>query len=230
MHKELQNSTTDYLHKMTKVALGSIPVVGTLAAEIFTSIFEEPINKRKNDLLNSLAKEIEKLKETFEEFDAKKLSKNDNFINITLYAIQIALRNNKKEKIDSIINASLNSALNITTKEDMQLMFINFIDILTPTQLQLISIFNDPNIWIKNIGLDFNYKCPTSLLLDSLYPDKKLNIEYYNQLTIDLNSKGLIKNRKFDLTVNGKWQLTSQTTPLGKEFVKFITYPTEIIF
>ena len=47
------------------------------------------------------------------------------------YATQIAIRNHQRKKLEALRNAVLNSALVNASEEDIQLMFLNFIEYLT---------------------------------------------------------------------------------------------------
>ena len=51
--------------------------------------------------------------------------------------------------------------------------------------------------------------------------------QFFDLLTKDLHSKGLVKNESLNLSVNSYGQLVRLTSSLGRQFVTFIASPLE---
>ncbi len=78
-----------------KAGLGSIPLAGALASELFGLIVTPPIEKRRADLLNDITERLLEL-ENRKVIQLDKLSENDQFIDIVLEASTLALRTSQK--------------------------------------------------------------------------------------------------------------------------------------
>jgi hypothetical protein len=72
-----------------------------------------------------------------------------------MQANQSAFRNHKKEKIDALRNAVLNSCLPGAPEDDIQMIFLNYIDELTPWHLRIMNLFDDPSRWAEENNTNF---------------------------------------------------------------------------
>ena len=70
----------DNAHKVVRSALGAIPFAGTASIEIFNSVIVPPLVKRRDEWLNKLVKEIEKLAAQVDGFKIENLQDNAEFI------------------------------------------------------------------------------------------------------------------------------------------------------
>jgi hypothetical protein len=75
--------------------------------------------------------------------DLAGLQSNELFITVLIQASQVVVRNHQLEKITALRNAVYNSALGIDIKDDLQLLFIRYIDELTPSHFVLLKFFCD---------------------------------------------------------------------------------------
>jgi len=83
----------DYLHKGIKAVVASFPGVGAIAAEVFSTIFEAPVAKRRSEWINSIANSLLELEKKVKGFSIENLSQNEMFITATLQATHISMRN-----------------------------------------------------------------------------------------------------------------------------------------
>jgi len=60
-----------------------------------------------------------------------------------MHASQVAIRNHQSGKLEALRNAVLDSALSNEPEEDMQLMFLNFVDVLTLSHLRMLKLYFD---------------------------------------------------------------------------------------
>ncbi|NES68484.1 MAG: hypothetical protein F6K24_26240 [Okeania sp. SIO2D1] len=121
-------------------------------------------------------------------------------------------------------NAVLNSAIPNSLKDDIQAIFLKWIDEFTVSHIRLLRMLH----YINN----YNYE----QFLANL-PDLEKNRDFYNQILLELSGKGLIKLSEnyvvidpvaikkvedIDKIIKSK---ESRTTDLGKQFIQFIENP-----
>jgi hypothetical protein len=66
----------------------------------------------------------------------------------------VAIRNHHKEKLKALRNAVLNSISPNLPEEDLQLMFLNWVDELTTWHLRILQFFDSPETWLNKLGGD----------------------------------------------------------------------------
>ena len=141
IEEDLKMSKGDIALLMSKASAAAIPLVGGTISELL-SIIASPISKRRDEWLIRIYNELQQLQNQIPEFDISELSKNEVFITIVMHATQTAIKNHNDEKLEALKNAVLNSAVKIDLDDNMQLMFINYIDSLTPLHLRILGFFN----------------------------------------------------------------------------------------
>jgi len=223
----------DLIHTGAKAAISMIPGIGGAAAEILSQIIIPPISKRRDEWIESIANGLSELEEKMEDFNIENLSNNDLFITSFMHATQMAIRNHQKEKLEALRNAVLNTTLPNAPEEDIQLMFLNFIDTLTPWHLRVLKFFDNPIEWGKMQGINYpnwNMGGPATVL-EHTFPELKDRRDFYGQLVIDLFSRGLMSsdNNSLHTTMTSHGMFESRTTNMGKQFIKYITSPFEVI-
>jgi hypothetical protein len=223
--EEPKPTTKDYLHKGIKAVVASFPGVGAIAAEVFSSIFEAPVAKRRSGWINSIANSLLELEKKVEGFSIENLSQHEMFITATLQATHISMRNHQQKKIEMLRNAVLNSALPKAPDDDVQLMFLNFIDTLTLTHITALDVLDNPTKWIEKYGIEFNLETRPDIVLESIFSDLKEKRKYYELITMDLFSRGLIKEASFHLKINAEGGLAKMSSYMGRQFLSFISSP-----
>lgn len=141
----------DRIHSGIKTGLSMVPIAGGPISEIFSAIVESPINKRLQSYLTSVDYRIKDLEEKGK-ITCTELLKNDEFLDILVQSSQIAVRNfSQPIKLECLQNAIVNSALKINTSSDEKFTYLHYIDTLTPIQLQILRILDNPENTIKQI-------------------------------------------------------------------------------
>ena len=216
----------DALHKALKTGFGSMPEYGAPLAALFDTIFTAPIEKRKQEWFKHLGEVITEIQNKIDDISPEKLSKNEIFINTALRASQIALRTHREEKIKILKNAIFNSASTNAPAEDIQAIFLNYIDEFTPWHIRLLLLFNDPIKYmeknnIKNPGWSIG---GISAVITHCFPELINKKEFYTLLFRYLQSAGFIlQGQIIGTTMSGSGMVQSQTTPFGKDFIKYIS-------
>ncbi len=219
----------DVAHTLVKAGLSAIPVIGGPAAEIFSAIIDPPLYKRRNEWIESIAKGLTTLEKKIDDFNIEALSQNEMFITTVMHASQAAIRNHQKEKLEALRNAVLNAALPNAPEEDIQLMFLDFVDTLTPWHLRLLKFFDNPQEWGRKNGITYpNWSMGgLSTVLEHTFPELRGRRDFYDQITKDLFVRGLMNTESLHGTMSSEGMFASRTTTMGKQFINFITSPIE---
>jgi len=126
-------------------------------------------------------------------------------------------------------NAVLNAALPNTLEEDLQLMFLEFVDSLTPWHLRVLKFLDNPKGWGQKHGITYpswSMGSP-SAALEFAFADLRGKRQLYDIFVKDLYSRGLLSTGSLHTTITGEGMLASRTTDIGKQFITFITSPLE---
>jgi len=217
----------DVGHAVAKGVLSGIPMAGGLASEIFNLVIAPPLIKRRDEWMESIAKGLKELEQKIEGFRIEELSKSDSFITTVMHATQAAIRNHQKEKLEALRNAVLNAAVLNAPEEDLQMIFLNFVDTLTHWHMRILKLFDNPIKW----GQENNIKWPNwefgglSSVLSHAFPEFRGRRDFYEQLFRDLFARGLLNTESLETTMTASGLFASRTTEMGKEFINFITSP-----
>jgi hypothetical protein len=219
----------DVAHLAVRVVLSSIPGIGGAAKEIFNTVIAPPLAKRQTQWIESIASRLMELEEKVNDFKIEELSNNSNFISVVLYATQIAIRSHQEEKLEALHNAVLNVALSSLVQEDLQHIFLNFVDEFTPWHLKVLKYLDNPDGWFKNNKKTHPniYMGGPILIMNNAFPELEKDPEFAHQLIRDLNARGLISAdiTTMNTMMSQSGMYSPRTTPLGKQFLDFIVSP-----
>lgn len=146
-----KRTRADALRDSARVILNLTPIVGSALAALLDAVFEAPLSKRRAEYLRAVGEKVRELLEKYEVLTPEALSKNDMFVTAVAQGAQIALRAHQEEKIETLLNA-IGSAAIVDIDEDIQQMFLRFIDELTPTHLRILKYLQDPPTWHQRFG------------------------------------------------------------------------------
>lgn len=229
-----ESTAFDYVHLAVKSALSAIPLVGGPFAEVFAAFITPPLSKRRDQWFELIAKDLKILESRTYAFSVESLKNDDTFITVVMHATQIAIRTHQKEKLEALRNAVINVATHSAPGEDLQILFLNFIDALTVLHLRALSFFANPNAVIqdrKDKGLTTQQEKADRLQLDYLlkwlFPEFNQTKSLYKIIMKDLQARELISITDFDQVVLLPFSrpLEQYTTDMGNQFISFITSP-----
>lgn len=209
----------DTAHTIARAGLSAIPFVGGPAVELFSSVIVPPLTKRRDEWIQSIAEGLKTLEQKVDGFTIETLAGNEAFVTAVMHASQVAIKNHQKEKIEALHNAVLNVASGKAPEEDEQMMFLNFIDTLTPWHVRVLGFYHDPTTYLKARGVKAEMGDRLSGVVPQIFPELKGRYGLCGQIERDLLSYGLIQNE-------GQWY-TRRTTDMGESFLKFISRPFE---
>jgi hypothetical protein len=222
-----ERGAEDAAHTLTKAGISAIPVVGGPAAELFSAIITPPLSKRREKWIESIVDRLKELESKVDEFSIESLGENDMFLTTVLHASQAAIRNHQDEKLEALRNAVLNAALPNPPQEDLQLMFLDFVDRLTSWHLRLLKFLDDPGGWGDKHGISFpkwQMGAPATVL-EHAFPELRERRDFYDQLVRDLYSRGLLNTESLHGNMTEQGMFASRTAAIGQQFLAFITSP-----
>ncbi len=215
----------DTAHTLVKAGISAIPVIGGPAAELFSLVIVPPLERRRVEWMNSVAQRLMELEKKVDGFKVENLRDNQLFVTVVVHATVVALRNHQKEKLEALQNAVVNCALRINIEEDLQLMFLDLIDSLTPLHLRIITYFDNPSKWLKDHGVKLSIVMGgASDGLEVGLPELKGQRDIYDPIVQDLFNRGLLSADKTVLhgTMDETGITESRTTVLGKKFLEYL--------
>ncbi len=173
--------SSDIAHLVTKASLSFVPG----ASDLFEYFIKPPLQKRLEKWQEDIAVALRYLEDN-QGIKLETLQNSEQFITIIAQATSVAIRNHQREKLDALINSIMNSALNPNMDDDLQLMFIRFIEELTPSHLYLLRFFVSHEDDLKPLT---SYPSIYELISDAAYLFSK---DQFKMLVGDLNTRGLI--------------------------------------
>jgi hypothetical protein len=177
--------------------------------------------------VDAVADGLKWLEGKVEGFHVEDLAQNEAFVSTVLDASQAAIRNHQQEKLEALWNAVLNVAIGRAPDEDVQLMFVNLVDSLTPWHVRILRFFQNPALNVEYDLIKFNGGAPAQLL-EMFYPDLpdlQGRKDFYELAVRDLHSSGLFSSDSLQGMTSGPGMFAKRTTELGDQFLSFITSP-----
>ncbi|WP_433248999.1 hypothetical protein ACQPYK_01555 [Streptosporangium sp. CA-135522] len=216
-------------HKVIEMAVNLVPMAGSTIAVALMAGLNHKVNQRRERWLTELAEAVEELRQRFEEFEPDALVENDAFVDAIMTATQTAFRTSQQEKIAILRNAVLNSAMPGAPEPDIQQLYLELIDRLTPTHLRLLMLLNDPPGWFDQHSEltrpRFALSSTRTQLITAALPELgakgQMVIErFYAALTDGGLVNGALQGM---MSADGAWQAV--TTDHGKAFLAFVRDP-----
>lgn len=213
-----QKTPADAVHAFAKAGISMIPIIGGPAVELFQSLIQPPLEKRRDHWMADVGEKLHELEANG--FTLESLQNNEQFISAVMHASQIALRTHQKAKLEALRNAILNVAVGRAPDETFQNLFFNLIDSLTEEHLRILKVFQAPNSppHITMGGLN--------VVLEHNIPESRDHKDLYVQLWKDLFSRGLVNTEGMNVMMSGNGLAEKRTTSIGDAFLKFIADST----
>lgn len=220
------NKTTkgDIAQSIAKGSIGAIPLVGSLASEIFGLIVTPPLEKRRAEWMNEVAEKLKEL-ESKGQIDFDKLKDDDRFLDIVLQATSFALKTSEMEKIQCFKNVLTNAAIGKCPDKTKTQIFLNQLDKFTTWHIRILNLINSPKDWYDRQG-----KEPPKYMIGSIYsmlkdayPELKSQVELIEVIWNDLEKVGFHRTGSIKTNMSGDEVLSDRTTEFGKEFLEFIS-------
>lgn len=226
MERPPKKTKGDAAHAVVKAIASAVPTAGGPASILMETVFAPPLERRRQKWFEEVADAISVLQRKVSYLTPENLSKNEMFVTVALEATQVALRNHHEEKLRALKNAVSHSVLPGAPEDQIQLMYIRFIDELTPTHLVVLAVLNDPVRWMEKNHVQYpgwGMGGP-SAVLEHCVPILRGRRELYEQVVRDLQGRGLVLQGQFlNVTMTGHGMVQRRTTDLGRAFLTFIS-------
>ena len=132
-----EQTLSDELSDTGRELIASIPAMGPLIKVFVDMVLPSAYEHRLSGWRTAVSDAIARI-ETTRSINLDRLTKDDGFADVLLQASQAAIRNRHIEKRLALANTVANAAATATSDRDLELLFIRFIDELTPGHLSLL--------------------------------------------------------------------------------------------
>lgn len=212
------------LHRVGRAAIGAIPVAGSPLLEIFNSLLEAPLSKRRTETMIKIGAALNELIGRGVVTEAG-LQENEAFVSTVAEVCNISLRNHQAEKLEALRNAVINSALPTCPSDDCRQIFLNFVDVCTVSHIRLLKLFENPAKWFADNNKVEPYETSISLsqVVASAMPELIRNHEVLDTVWADLYQKGLVEVKQLEMVLSADSCLSKQTTHFGSKLVAFLS-------
>lgn len=226
MENPPERTKGDTLHAVVKSIVSVVPTAGGPISVMLETLFAPPLERRREKWFKQLGEVVSHLEQCVADLTPEKLSQNEIFVTVALQATQIALRNHHEEKLSALRGAVFHSALPNGPDEQLQLMFLQFVDELTPTHLTMLALFNGPVQWMQLHQVQYpSWRAGgVSTVVEHCFPALRGKREIYEQVVRDLQSQGLIHQGQFlNIMMTGNGMVESRTTDIGRAFIAYVS-------
>lgn len=208
----------DAVHAITKAGLSAIPVIGGPAVELFQSLVQPPLERRRAQWMAAVGEKLQELESRG--VNIAELGQKDEFISAVMHASQIALRTHQDEKREALRNAVFNVAAGQSPGEALEHMFFEWVDSLSVLHLQILKLFQNP---APPPGMSMG---GLSSVLEYNMPQLRGSAHIYNQVWKDLYSRGLVNTEGMNTTMTAHGLAAKRTSDIGDALLRFVSEPT----
>lgn len=223
-----KSTAGDKAHALAKAGIGSLPLVGAAATELFEMLIAPPLERRRQEWMEAVAEGLRSLEQEHR-IDFEQLKDNENFIDMVMQASQVAMRNSHQEKREALRNAVLNSALPYPVDETRQKMFLNLVDMFTFWHIRILKLLSNPMQWFQEQNREppeYHITGSLSQMLTTAYPELAQQRELYDQIAKELYDRGLVNTNGLHTMMTRSGVYAERSTELGRKFIAFISEPT----
>lgn len=223
-HHPPSATSGDTFYNAGKAIFGLVPG----GAEAFEELLMSPLDGRLEVWRARIGSAIRLLEDRLNVLP-EDLAKNEEFISSVVQASRIAITTHDKEKLESLRNAVLNSALSPEDDSGVREVFLNIIDRMTPWHIRILKLYDDPQRWFSEHGIPdrstANWQ-PTlmSVLLDA-FPVLKEKRSLVAVVWDELHQNKLVKCESLDPGVSPAGRMARLTTDFGRSLLAFISEP-----
>ena len=220
---------------LARKAMVAIASVIPFAAPIVDMVLPSPFGNKLIKWLMELKEDFEKLEKKVGELDAKALAEDEEFMTTMLNAARIVSYTHRKEKHEMLRNAVLKSALPEAPVDDERTVFLNLVEELSVSHIQVLKAFRLPGItevlgfslesgdWRMNagVGLLFDFAMKST-------PELDVKFDFFVLILSELHARELIANSHQEVRHTlSRLSHTPELTSFGHRFLKFIESPLD---
>lgn len=221
----------DVVHTVAKAVLSAVPYLGGPAAELISLVIASPLEKRRDEWIQSIATGLKRLEERVGGFEIWELSDSSAFITTVLHASRAAMCNHQKEKLRALRNAVLNASLPNAIDEDLQITFVHLVDDLTTWHIRVLEFMRAPGEWCRKNDLLARAELTTFMpFIVSVFPEFRERGALLRWIINDLYYRGLLDSNVMVGSGGPMGEALldyGSASSTGSQFLAFIASPFE---
>lgn len=204
------------------LALSGLPLVlssiGTALLTLANECFNSSAKTRQDEWMKTLAKRIDEQNESF----AEKIRNTQNFASLFANAQNGALTDIESDKVGLYANAFINAIKNENMEDTKKHIFLNMLREFTILHIRILDSlkrFEDEKI----NGRTFSAVDNKPSFFDNISPDIKNDVFFRPIIKTFYDNVLIYADRSFDSNI-GLYEISpTRLTPLGQEFLLFIS-------
>ena len=225
-----RTDVADHVHNVVTAGLNAVPFVGGSLASLIDDYIPKRKEERLREFLRDLAEDVQQIQDRLDE-SSKDHVRTDEFAYLIEKSFRGAMESYQKEKIEAYRAILVNSLLPNAPDEDRKLFFVSLVDALTPLHFRIMRILRDPEGYDaatgNRVGAGGGLSTSRKEILQKLMPEYEADL--LEATWRDLNVRGVVTTDSLGgmITDRGISQMARLLTPVGKQFVGFVTLPSQ---
>lgn len=212
-------------------------LAGALSPTALLDLLRSPLGSRADEEIKAHSIRLSVLESRVGGFNPRKVGENPAFVSAIQHQIVIAMRTHQAEKIEALRNAVTNVAIGRAPPDDLQLLFLRYVDQFTPWHLRLLDFFANPSGYAERHGIVLpapenagQRQLSTASAADAMntvFPDLADRRPLRDLICRELRDCGLFGSEIY-ASDSKRNIFKKRTTPMGDEFLAFVSRPPEL--
>ena len=210
---------------VVEAGAAAIPFVGGSLAVLLAHAFSHSYEQRLRNWMEELAEAVQELYDS-EGVDIEALSEDQAFLDAVATATRIAEKSGSEVKRNALKNALFNIGIATDVDADKCLIYLRYVDELTPSHMRVLAFFDDPVKAVSNVEQQWpNTMGSLSSIVRIALPDLHADEPLLNTVVGDLNRQGLISSPGLNTIMTEGGLKESRTSSKGRDFMAFVSTP-----
>ncbi len=218
-------TAADVAQGTARAVLAAIPVLGGSITEALSIVLSPAVARRRDQWFKDLADLVEELVSRVDGLRPEALAENEVFVSAVIQATRIAIGTHRQEKRGYLRNALFRIALDRAPEDELQQIFLRYVDEFTPMHLQVLKILADNDfLEHEKRGLTQGGSFPVGRYIDEAVSSafRRYSVLILPQIINDLHVRDLCTVS----SMKEQFQGSSMVTEYGRSFLAFVS-PTE---
>lgn len=216
-----QPTEADIAQGATRAALAAIPFVGGSITEVLSLVLAPAVTRRRDEWLKELADALDQLESKIAGFKVENLAENEAFVSATIQATRIAMGTHQREKRDYLRNALLHVAAGDAPEEELQQIFLRFVDEFTATHVKILELLSNVTDILRKKGVNTKGITNYRTAIESMFPELRSQKDFVRLVLMDLINRGLSTVKDPEESFLGNPVVTGH----GQAFLAFVLRP-----
>jgi hypothetical protein len=224
---EPKSETRRRTEEAIEVATALVPFAGGVLSVKYAQAFRRADQRRFEQWQHQMESALDAVAERVEGLSVDALFEDDAFVDSLAAATRIAEKNTDVEKRAALQNALVNIGAGNAPDVDKRTIYLGYIDVLTPSHMQLMRFLDDPVAYLNERDLAWPNVMMGGLIsvVEVAFPAWARDEAFLMTLAGDLGSRNLVQSPGFNTVMTGEGLKAQRSTPKGHEFMRFISGP-----